>query len=124
MERAASTVSGAHTEQTIGTANGFAVYVGAEVDGAMAGEVAGRSSVLPRPANEDRPYSFDFLPWSDVLLGRGAPGALPRGHAVLLLSLLQGVCLGMAGLVVPRRRLPHALSPLVAFRLQQRVPIR
>jgi hypothetical protein len=89
-----------------GAANGFAVYVGEAVDGVMAGPLAGGSSVLARPATDDRPYFFDFLPWSDVLRGRGGPGGLPRGHAVLLLALLQGACLGIAGLVVPRRRLP------------------
>jgi hypothetical protein len=70
------------------------------------------AGTTPRGPTDDRPYFFDFVPWSSVFTGR-FEGPLPRGHAVLLVALVQGLCLAALCTVLPVRRLSHSLTPLV-----------
>jgi hypothetical protein len=109
-------------------ANGFTLYAGADLEALLADPQAGAGpgdaavAWPPPPATDDRPYFFDFVPWSSLIRAAlsGAPGpagGLPRGHAVLLLTLLQGACLGVAGVVLPRRRLPAWCAGLRRLRL-------
>jgi hypothetical protein len=87
-------------------AGGLTLYAGDDL-AALLAPASAADATAARPATDDRPYFFDFLPWSRVLRGDLPAGGLPRGHAVLLLALIQGLCLGVAGVVVPRRRLPR-----------------
>jgi spermidine synthase len=68
----------------------------------LAGTVSASATALP---SDDRPYFFDFQTWSAVLAGRTGAGGLPRGHAVLLLTLIEGACMAAASIVLPLRRL-------------------
>jgi hypothetical protein len=101
VRRGAFTPAELERARAFAATGGLTLYAGDDLEALLeAADTAGR------PATDDRPYFFDFLPWSRVLGGDLPAGGLPRGHAVLLLALLQGLCLGVAGVVVPRRRLP------------------
>ncbi|MGH2369858.1 MAG: hypothetical protein ACRDI2_16885, partial [Chloroflexota bacterium] len=109
--------------QVFANDNGFSVHGGATAlsEWTAPSPDGGRNSAgrlpLPPPSTDDRPFFFDFVPWSDVLRGRVTLAALPRGHAVLLLVLVQGMCLGIAAVVVPHRRLPATFARRDRWRL-------
>ena len=65
-------------------------------------------TALPRPPTDDRPFFFDATPWQRVLTG-GA-GQLPQGHAVLLVTLVQSLCLVVATILLPLRRLARTIT--------------
>lgn len=70
-----------------------------------------------RAATDDRPFFFDHMPWRRLLVGRGE-WPLPQGHAVLLVALLQSICLAVAAVVLPLRRLAtsaNRLRPATAY---------
>jgi hypothetical protein len=107
--------------------NGFAiVYAPGQGGAALARLVAGAADApgaLPLPPlpppTDDRPFFFDFVPWRAALTGWRA-GALPLGHAVALVALVQATCLAVASVVIPLRRLkpelpPGARLPLAAY---------
>jgi hypothetical protein len=98
---------GTMSESEVARAQAFAASRGFDLQSAAAGEWW--TGPGHRSPTDDRPFFFDFLPWSAVLRGQADP--LPRGHAVLLLALIQGTCLGVAGVVLPMRRLRHGPAP-------------
>ena len=125
MRRGAFTPDEVQRAREFGDANGYQLATGSAAETLLAPPPPPRPAPLapllpprsnsrsatappptPRPATDDRPYFFDFLPWSSVWRGDLPETGLPLGHAVLLVALLQGLCLGVAGLVLPWRRLP------------------
>ena len=125
MRRGAFTPAEAQRAREFGAANGYQLATGSAAETLLAPPPTPRPASrlrphpphparpaaaapppTPRPATDDRPYFFDFLPWSSVWRGDLPETGLPLGHAVLLVALLQGLCLGVAGLVLPWRRLP------------------
>ncbi|HEX2517218.1 MAG TPA: hypothetical protein VH257_21115 [Chloroflexota bacterium] len=121
VRRGAFTPDEVQRAREFGAANGYQLATGSAAETLLASPgplaptlaplrpgapVCGPPPPTPRPATDDRPYFFDFLPWSSVWRGDLPETGLPLGHAVLLVALLQGLCLGVAGLVLPWRRLP------------------
>ena len=106
VRRGSFTADEVERARAFAAAGGLTLYAGDDLAALLAPADAA-DALVARPATDDRPYFFDFLPWSRLLGGDLPAGGLPRGHAVLLLALIQGLCLGVAGVVVPRRRLPE-----------------
>ena len=87
--------------------NGFALAYDPLVrSGTFAPIVSGMGAPAALPS-DNRPYFFDFTSWTDVL--RPGASALPRGHAVVLLCLVESLAVTVAALGLPLRRLRHAL---------------
>lgn len=74
--------------------------------GARPGDSRADAATAPAmgPPSDDRPYFFDLISWPDALAGLASGTPLPRGHAVLLVALIQGTCLAVAAIVLPLRR--------------------
>ena len=121
MRRGAFTPDEVQRAREFGAANGYQLATGS---------AAGLSWPHPASRLEPPPPGGTPLPHAPLLHPHTPPGhrrsaptsstscpgqacggatsetGLPLGHAVLLVALLQGLCLGVAGLVLPWRRLP------------------
>lgn len=111
---------GAFPTAEVERARGFARGAGYAIayDPSTGGPDAELSTILSglapaggqRPPSDDRPYFFDTTPWWSLHAGPLWGQPLPQGHAVLLVALVQSLCIAVAAIVLPLRRLRSATA--------------